>query len=281
MSKIRQIESAKLKKTDKTISQAHIGPKWPTFEAVNINSAISSTLVRYHHHCPISNPKRNSWETKKVLDHFPPQKKSVRPPTFPWKKVLIPLVWYLEKTPRPLFFLEKKFSPPYFSLKKTRRPLSSLRNTRRPSFSLKKVVAPFFTWKYLSIHFERSLSKDCAVLGFTSLKEHEYFVQNLILWISWLTVICYKGPVNIHGEYGTGKVATAQLIIFVLQSYGATGYIESRVTGGPKKSENRRYCAIGLGLSNRKREYSEDPSKSLLVMIMHFDVIWIPLKLLH
>ena len=223
---------------------------------------------------------RNRIPEKQKESQRPPPKKKCLPPIFPWKKCWPPS-FGMSKNSSPRFFSWKKVLAPLFFAEEDSAPPFFPKKYSAPLFFAKKSRCPLFSWKYLSIHFERSLSKDCAVLGFTSLKEHEYFVQNLILWISWLTVICYKGPVNIHGEYGTGKVATAQLIIFVLQSYGATGYIESRVTGGPKKSENRRHCAIGLGLSNRKREYSEDPSKSLLVMIMHFDVRWIPLKLLH
>ena len=108
-------------KTDKTISQVHIiGPKWPNFEAGNINSAISSKLVRYHYHCPISNLKRNSWETKKSWTPSHPRKKCFYP-YFPLKKSVGPPILVCQKNPRPLFswkkvldpfFLPEKMSPP-------------------------------------------------------------------------------------------------------------------------------------------------------------------------
>ena len=120
--KIRQIESANLKKTDRTIAQAHTGPKWPTFEVGNINSAISSALVRYHYHCPILSRKWNSWKRRKSCSPSLPRKK-YSPPTFPWngKKKHFACFVFLEKSHRP-FFDEKKSTPPFIA-EKARRPL--------------------------------------------------------------------------------------------------------------------------------------------------------------
>ena len=143
----QQSKSGDLQKTDKTISQAHIGPIWPTLEAGNINSAIGSTLVTYHYHCPILNPKRNSCETKKSwpLSH---SRKKCSTPYFLLKETVGPLFRYVKKTHRPPFVFWKKSSPPFLSLKNTQCPFFSLKKLGAPFFSLKKSCRPlFFTWK--------------------------------------------------------------------------------------------------------------------------------------
>ena len=125
ISKIRQIESANFKKTDKIISQV-----------LDDRHLRQETPVRYHN--TIVEFLRNKKSPGPLLT----PEKSVRPSYFLLKKSVAPLFWYVKELLDPSF-LEIKSSLPFFA-KKLGTPILPLKNVATPFFPLKKCRRPLF-----------------------------------------------------------------------------------------------------------------------------------------
>ena len=114
ISKIRQIESVNLKKMTRPFLRSILALNDPqcTFEAGNINSAITSTLVRYPYHCPILDPKRISWETSTFSIFFCNMSFLL----YVQKLSFLKKSSFAEKTRRVLFYADKKSLSPIFKI---------------------------------------------------------------------------------------------------------------------------------------------------------------------
>ena len=140
ISKSRQIESAHLKKTGKTISQAHIGPIWPRGRKYQFSNRLNTCYIPLP--LPDIEPEAEFMRNEKVLAPFSPKKK-VFTPLFSLEKNCWPPLLVYQKNSSPHFFVLKKVLAPFFIPEK---------NTQYPLFFAEKNSAPPFFFAEKSWH---------------------------------------------------------------------------------------------------------------------------------